>query len=73
AAAPVDPATVEHAYRLAFGRPPAASERAATLEFLREQAARYARAGKGAEAVMEQVYTDLCQALLSANEFVYVD
>jgi mono/diheme cytochrome c family protein len=67
------PATVRHAYQLAFSRPPSPAEGAATLDFLREQEARYRGAGKAARAALEQAYADFCQALLSANEFIYVD
>ncbi len=52
-------AAVDRAYRLAFGRAPAPREKELSLAFLR-------RGG-----VDRRV--DFCQALLSANEFVYVD
>ena len=47
--------------------------RVQTLEFLRGQVKHYLKAEKTREAAMEQACTDLCQALLSANEFVYLD
>jgi hypothetical protein len=64
---------VDSAYRLAFGRRPALKEQAAALAFLQAQTARYRNAGKPASAASEQALTDFCLALLSANEFVYVD
>jgi len=69
-----DPQVVETAYGLALSRPPSPTERAASLQFLQEQLARYA-AEKGAtpETSRDRAYADFCQALLSANEFVYVD
>lgn len=69
-----DPQTIEHAYLLALSRPPSAAERAASLQFLSEQVARYA-AEKGAtpDGSRERAYADFCQALLSANEFMFVD
>lgn len=61
------------AYRLAFGRWPAPQEQAAAQTFLIEQTARYQKLGKTEPAAREQALADFCQALLSANEFVYVD
>jgi hypothetical protein len=57
-----------HALLLAFGRPAQETERRKLNAFLETQAARY----KGADARRWAV-TDLCQMLLSANEFAYVD
>jgi mono/diheme cytochrome c family protein len=68
-----DARTVEWGYRLAFARPPTPAERAATLDFLRTQAARYSKAGQSPEAARRLAHADFCQALLSANEFVYLD
>jgi hypothetical protein len=51
------------AWLLAFGRPPASSERERALAFLR----------KRSEAAPEAVLADLCLALFNVNEFVYVD
>ena len=41
------------------------------VAFLRKQATRYPELT--ADALTRRVYIDLCQVLLSANEFVYVD
>ena len=62
-------ATVEHAFRLALARKPTNPERIVAAEFVREQMVRHAKASDP----MAQAYADLCQALLSANEFVYID
>jgi len=69
-----DPQITETAYSLALSRPPSATERAASLKFLEEQVARYgAEKGATPEVSRERALADFCQALLSANEFVYVD
>jgi hypothetical protein len=57
-----------HALQLAFGRPAQETERRKLNAFLESQAARY----KGADA-RHHALADLCQMLLSANEFAYVD
>ncbi len=67
------PSRIETAYRLAFNRKPGAKELAAAESFLRAQAVRYAASGKKAAESQAAALADLCQALLSANEFVYVD
>ena len=62
------------AYRLAFGRPPTPTERAWSQDFLREQWVRYAKEpGKQPQEITERAFADFCHALLSANEFIYVD
>lgn len=66
-------ARVEYAYRLALGRRPALQERTTALAFLRDQTALYLKTGKPAPAAEEQAVADFCLALLSANEFVYID
>jgi hypothetical protein len=72
-AQPVDADTVSLAYRLAFSRPPTPSERGLALDFLRGQLERYRKSGNKPKELMESAYADLCQSLLSANEFAYVD
>jgi hypothetical protein len=57
-----------HALRLAFARLATEMERERLTSFLAAQTARY----QGADA-QRKALTDLCQALLSANEFAYVD
>ena len=58
-------------YRLALGREPSAEERRLAEEFLKNQSSGYRASGRAdADKV---ALTDLCQALFSMNEFVYVD
>jgi mono/diheme cytochrome c family protein len=61
------------AYRLAFNRAPRAGEMRSAESFLRAQVARYLAAGKKADEAERAALADFCQALLSANEFVYTD
>jgi mono/diheme cytochrome c family protein len=61
------------AYRLAFSRPPTIAEERAALDFLQRQSELYVRAGKPALGAADQALEDLCQALLSSNEALYVD
>ncbi len=68
-----DAALIPRAYRAALSRNPSAAEQAATEQFLREQQPRYIAAGQGIAAARLSAFADLCQALLSANEFVYLD
>jgi hypothetical protein len=69
-----DPARIELAFRLAFGRPPTAPERGESLAFLEAQAQRVSP-GESAEGAdpRRAALIDLCQVLLNANEFLYVD
>ncbi len=60
--------TAEHAVLLAFGRPVTEKERVKLNTFLEMQEAKY----KGADAA-KRALADMCQMLLSANEFAYVD
>ena len=64
--APTD--TAGEALRLAYGRKATPREGAILGEFLKAQATRHAGADAKAKAL-----ADLCQMLMSANEFVYVD
>jgi len=66
-----DSAAIERLYALAFGRAPLAEERSLALEFLARQAQRHVAAGHAHPARDARI--DLCQALMSANEFIYVD
>ena len=62
---------IGHAYNAAIGREPSAEERNLAEEFLAGQSAEYRDAGRNdADKV---ALADLCQAILSINEFVYVD
>jgi cytochrome c553 len=62
---------VRAAYEMAFCREPKPDELADAVTFLRDQAAQYQSAGR-ADAATAAMH-DFCQALLSLNEFVYVD
>jgi hypothetical protein len=88
-AGPERAAQIRRAWQLAFQRPPTAAEQAEALSFLERQFAHLAslsapptdeKAKKDDKAKAEpkppperQALTNLCQALLSANEFLYVD
>ena len=69
----ISQARVEWAYRLALSRRPKPQEQAASQAFLRDQTALYLKTGKPVAAAEEQATADFCLALLSANEFVYID
>jgi hypothetical protein len=66
-----DTTTIRRAVELAFGRPPRDSELENMALFIRKQATKYPNLT--GEALKTRVYADLCQVLISANEFVYVD
>ncbi len=53
--------TVREAWRLAFGRTPSDAESAASVQFLQQQ------------PDPDQAIVNLCQAILSMNEFVYLE
>jgi hypothetical protein len=60
-------AQVRHAWRLAFAREPAAGEVAEAVAFLAEQARNFPANPQ------EMALASFCQALLSANPFLYVE
>jgi len=62
---------INRAVELAFGRAPRNTEVENMMAFLGKQAAKYPTLTP--DALRTRVYADLCQVLLSANEFVYVD
>lgn len=59
---------VQSAYLLALGRSPSAHELADTTSFVRDQMASYKK-----DNALEMALADLCQTLMSLNEFVYVE
>lgn len=62
---------IGQAYRSALGRDPSSDERKLAEEFRAGQASEYRDAGRNdAEKI---ALADLCQAIFSMNEFVYVD
>jgi hypothetical protein len=66
---------VRYAFRLAFSRTPTPDELSRARQFLSEQRAVYRKDAKEAKesSPEEMAFAGFCQALLSANEFVYVD
>src|SRR5262249_41215464 len=75
-------APAAHALRLALARPITEADRPQLADFLETQASRYAQtaaSGPASASPAQQVQTrqralaDLCQMLLSSNEFAYVD
>ncbi|MEO7653192.1 MAG: DUF1553 domain-containing protein, partial [Bryobacteraceae bacterium] len=67
----LDRDAVTRAFRIALARKPTASELDLQLSFLDAQRSRYPDL-KPADRTL-RIYADLCQALLSANEFIYID
>ena len=65
--------TVGHVVRLAFGRSATERERTQLTSFLKEQTARHEETPEGKTNAARRALADLCQMLLSANEFVYID
>jgi hypothetical protein len=66
-----DPAVVvERAYGIAYGRGPTVEEATTAARFMDEQGDAYRRDGKPDHA--RRALVDLCQALISASEFIYV-
>jgi mono/diheme cytochrome c family protein len=74
-AARLDPASpaeaVRRAYRIAFGRDPRGDEARLSCEFLARQAEGYEHDGKSDPGRLALV--DLCQALMSMSEFIYIN
>ncbi|HEX8911353.1 MAG TPA: PSD1 and planctomycete cytochrome C domain-containing protein [Humisphaera sp.] len=65
------PDAVDRGYRTAFGRGPTAAEAELAAAFIKSQTEARKAEGRGDPAAA--ALADFCQALLSANEFVYVD
>ncbi|MFO0863090.1 MAG: DUF1553 domain-containing protein [Gemmataceae bacterium] len=63
----------ELAVRLTWGRRPNDDERSMAREFLQEQEARLRSASPVPADPHRAAWNDLCQVLLDANEFLYVD
>jgi hypothetical protein len=70
---------IERAYALALCRPPTAAERAALLQFLKEEADGLAKEAikKGkplpAGAAQRAALRQMCRVIFNLNEFVYTD
>ncbi|MGE3312654.1 MAG: DUF1553 domain-containing protein, partial [Limisphaerales bacterium] len=70
------PEAVRTAYRIALGREPTVGELSASTDFLTEQTATYEAEVPPSERPRDarrMALTDLAQAILSLNEFIYVD
>jgi cytochrome c553 len=65
------PEAIIQGYRLALGREPSEDEQNIAEQFIKNQSAEYREAGRN--DADEVALADLCQALFSMNEFVYVD
>lgn len=65
---------INRGWVLAWGRAPSDAERSRGRAFLQEQARHHGETGsKGGVQARRRALADLCQMLLSANEFAYVD
>ena len=62
---------VRYAFRLAFGREPTADELDTSASFLDRQRRHYSQLNSSVQ--MLRALSDLCQVLMSANEFIYLD
>jgi hypothetical protein len=63
--------SVAQAYRIAFGRAPTGAEAEVSAAFIERQSRSYQDAGRS--DTRPAALADFCQALMSANEFVYVE
>jgi hypothetical protein len=68
-----DPARLERAFRLAYGRPPSAPERAELLGYLREYAARLSSSESDPARRRLLAWQSVAQILFASSEFVYVE
>jgi hypothetical protein len=66
------PGQVERAWRLAFGNEPSKSDIDDAMRFVTEQSVRFRGQSKAGDPQLRAL-TNYCQALLSANRFLYVD
>ncbi len=67
------PAQIKQAWRLAYGCEPSIKEMKESLAFVNEQTAHFRGRPKGRLEPEMQALANFCQALLSANSFLYVD
>jgi hypothetical protein len=73
AVAPDDARRAEAAYQLLFARPPSADEAQTVVEYLAQFAAKAGAAGIPADRQQRAAWASLSRALLSSNEFLYLD
>ena len=64
---------IERVYDLILSRRPDQQERIVCKKFLSDQVKIYTDEGRAPEAARSKAFADLCQMLLSTNEFLYVD
>ena len=70
----VDPSErIAAAFERAFGRPPTVDDRTRSMAFLAKADQAYAPHEADAKAREVKVWQSFCKALMSTNEFVYVD
>ena len=62
---------VAYGWELAYGRKPSRDEVAFSLEFISDQIAILLR--EGSKSPFEQAMTNYCQALLTSNQFLYLE
>jgi hypothetical protein len=68
-----DAGRVKQAYALAYGRPATANEVSRSLEFVRRIESEWGVQKIEAGEAQSRAWQSLCRAILTANEFVYVD
>ncbi len=61
------------AYQLALGRNPSAQEQRLAKDFVTRQTETYLQAGRDAQRAQHAAFVDLCQAIFSMNEFLYIE
>jgi hypothetical protein len=73
ASAPQTPARIAFAYRLALGRPPTPEEQQDCADFLRQYRERLLALPTPSDELEQRTWAAFARALLSANEFVFID
>ncbi len=73
ASAPQTPARITFAYRLALGRPPTPDEQQDCADFVQKYRERLLTLHKRSHELEQHIWTAFARALLSTNEFVFLD
>jgi hypothetical protein len=68
-----DAARIDQAYRLAYGRPPAADEVQLGRDYLRQMTAKLKSAGTPDRELERAAWASYARVILGSNEFVFVD